>query len=126
MFIIYGWGKKTVRELGVLPPGACGTCGQYVDRRAVRVTTWFTLFFIPVIPYRREYVFLCPHCKSLVTKSKADFFEILSGQAQLYTPPVQNAAADQYAGKTPTQIAYLQQMEARARQEAERDADYPT
>ncbi len=59
MFFVFGWGRttqKNVRDVLVL---RCANCNNVGTWHALRRKTWFTLFFVPVIPYK-NYAFL--HC----------------------------------------------------------------
>jgi len=66
-----------------------------------KVTSWFTFFFIPVIPYRTVYLLVCPICGQAEQLEKDVFLEKAD----------QGIPKDPYAGKTETQISYLKQME---------------
>jgi hypothetical protein len=46
--------------------------GHVAAHRLVKVTRWFTLFFIPVIPFNRTYRTVCAQCGTQVKWSKAD------------------------------------------------------
>ena len=61
--VIIGFGKVTTRDLGEIGQGQqCVRCSASVSYRLLLVRTWFTYFFVPVIPYRREYRVECPAC----------------------------------------------------------------
>lgn len=61
--IIIGFGKVTVSDLGqVAQEQQCVWCSGQVCYRLVRARTWFSFFFVPVIPYRSEYRVVCPAC----------------------------------------------------------------
>ncbi|WP_087016920.1 zinc-ribbon domain-containing protein [Thaumasiovibrio subtropicus] len=65
MFFIFGWGKTTTKPLGQADDhAACGICSQSVPFHFIKVTHWFTLFFIPVIPYKSQAYMICPHCQN--------------------------------------------------------------
>lgn len=61
-FFIIGFGKQTSEDLGSAGIRRCPHCGNTREWRNLRVRTWFTLFFIPLVPYKTEYVALCPIC----------------------------------------------------------------
>jgi len=73
MFFIFGFGKQTVKELGTTEKIRCQNCGNVREWQYRKVTTWFSLFFIPVIPYKTTYIKSCPICKAAleVTKEEA-------------------------------------------------------
>lgn len=60
--IIYGWGRQTSRTLGTVGAASCSHCGTLSDFHLVLRRTWFTLFFIPVVPYRSKFLVLCSLC----------------------------------------------------------------
>ena len=70
MFFIFGWGRTTIKWFGRVLPLKCGNCHnvQYWD--LVRKRKWFTLFFIPIIPYENNYYLICPICKGVNTLNK--------------------------------------------------------
>ena len=133
MFIIWGFGHKTSKRFGRVNQSACMRCHNAGVFELVRVTVWFTLFFIPLVPYKKEYLITCPVCGGMrITKD--EFEHILAsglsegqpgndGQAYQNHPqlPLQDQLQsggqyqppqpDKYAGKTETQIQYLKQME---------------
>ena len=111
LFIIWGFGHNRTKSFGVVGAAVCGRCNNNVQRGLLKVTTWFTLFFIPVIPYRTMYLLICPICGQPEELTKESFLE-MAGQAD--GMPIGHADSrpvDKYAGKTETQIAYLKQME---------------
>jgi hypothetical protein len=63
MFILFGFGKQTVKDHGDCLAGTCPRCHNQVTLRHLQLTTWFTLFFLPVIPYKRARVLICPICR---------------------------------------------------------------
>jgi hypothetical protein len=62
--LIFGWGRVTYKRFLLEGHTQCGVCNNTIEIILTRATTWFTLFFIPVIPYRKEYYFECPICRS--------------------------------------------------------------
>ena len=78
MFIIWGWGKKTIKKYGQdIEQYACGNCGNAIFYELFKVRTWFTLFFIPMIPYSTKYLYLCPICQKGYELQKEAFNEKL-------------------------------------------------
>ena len=62
--IFFGWGHQR-QSSKILPfQGECLNCNNTVDWYLVQVSTWFTLFFIPIFPYSRKAFVLCPICRS--------------------------------------------------------------
>ena len=72
---IIGFGKTTTDDLGETGlDQPCLWCSTSVFYHLVLVRTWFTYFFIPVIPYRSEYHVECPACRNSIriTGGEAD------------------------------------------------------
>jgi hypothetical protein len=61
--IIFGWGRQTIKQIGVVFKKLCGHCNNEEYWILTRTITWFTLFFIPIIPYSVKYFLSCPVCK---------------------------------------------------------------
>lgn len=72
MFIMFGWGKVTTKEVGSAGKVRCGRCGNVREWPYKKYTTWFTLFFIPIIPYKNILVKECPICKGAIVVDKEE------------------------------------------------------
>ena len=62
--VIFGWGFQTVKVFGAAFKRMCDHCHNEEFWVLFRRITWFTLFFIPMIPYKFERMLLCPVCKN--------------------------------------------------------------
>jgi DNA-directed RNA polymerase subunit RPC12/RpoP len=62
MIFIFGWGRKTSKDFGPTLPMKCGNCNNSTYARLYHIKEWFTLFFIPVIPYKSQYLLICDVC----------------------------------------------------------------
>jgi len=62
MFFIFGWGRRTFKDQGPTLPVRCPHCSNQTWYHLASTRTWFTLFFIPVIPYQSRDLLLCPVC----------------------------------------------------------------
>ena len=111
MFLMFGMGKRTTKILGVMPPDRCSHCYNMTQRVKVRVTTWFTLFLIPIIPYRIEYLAVCRLCNHTIEIDKDVALTFYDGT----TPEA--IERNKYIGKTETQISYLKQMDEYRREQ---------
>src|ERR1044072_3049601 len=57
------FGKKTFKDLGETgEEQRCVWCSRPMVYHLILARTWLTYFFIPVIPYRSEYIVQCPAC----------------------------------------------------------------
>ncbi len=116
MFIIWGFGKRTRKVVGKVGARMCNYCNREGVWQLVIVRTWFTLFFIPIIPYGKSYQISCPNCKSFFELSKEQFESLRDQTASASGVPA-FADAGKYQGKTETQINYLKAMEEAERKE---------
>ena len=73
MFII--WGNRSFKKIigGTGQLYRCGNCNNVNQYPIIKITKWFTLFFIPIFPYSTQYFIMCPICNrgSYVTKKVA-------------------------------------------------------
>jgi hypothetical protein len=60
--IIFGFGRGRPKDLGEVAPSKCPNCLRDVVFRHISVTRWFSLFFIPLIPFSTKHWLLCPVC----------------------------------------------------------------
>jgi len=139
MIFIFGFGNQTTKDFGNMPAQYCGRCHNQTRRMITKATTWFSLFFIPLIPYRSNYLLVCPICTDARELEKYEFEEILrnvdsNGSAEsgagggrsatggkAAADSRLNSEADKYAGKNATQIAYLKKLEAHEKALAEQE-----
>lgn len=79
MFIIWGF-RDIQKELGQVGYYHCNRCNNDGYWRLMKVTNWFTLFFIPVIPYRTKYYVYCPVCHDTSQVPKEEAKRIMENQ----------------------------------------------
>ncbi len=60
--IIFGWGHQMRKKLGPVFKHHCDHCNNEDYWILHKISVWFTLFFIPVFPYERNFLLLCPIC----------------------------------------------------------------
>lgn len=82
--LIFGWGRKS-RTVEATLARQCDRCGRSEMFRLEKIRTWFTLFFIPVIPYDTQYWLLCSECRSGQKLSRAEYDQIISELAAMET-----------------------------------------
>jgi hypothetical protein len=68
-FIVWGF-RSRVANLAMIQL-ACRN-GHVAAHRLMKITRWFTLFFIPLIPVRHRYVSVCAQCGIRVAWGKED------------------------------------------------------
>ena len=74
--IIWGFGKTIKKVIGAIMRRQCQYCNRDSIWELCIVRTWFTLFFIPVIPYKSKYCVVCPNCDSYIELDKDKFLEL--------------------------------------------------
>lgn len=86
MFILFGWGHRTTKDHGPTLPINCPNCHNQTYWRYKHVRTWFTLFFIPVIPYDNDHYLLCDICQQgiVLKEEERERAKILAGYTGLY------------------------------------------
>ncbi|HVA04466.1 MAG TPA: zinc-ribbon domain-containing protein [Acidimicrobiales bacterium] len=88
MFIIFGI-KRLVRRLATLF-AMCSQCGSPAAQVVARRSTWFSLFFIPVVPLGSKYFTTCTLCgvATRLDKEQALHLVALAGQSSNQAPHV--------------------------------------
>lgn len=72
--IVFGWGGATPRDHGPTFPWTCPNCHHDGFVHYFTSTKYFRLYWIPVFPYNRRHLLLCPSC--------TQGFELTPTQAQ--------------------------------------------
>ena len=60
--ILFGW--KTVPKIHGAVKTKCSGCKKKTAHGIITVTEWFTLYFIPIIPYNKKVLARCAGCFS--------------------------------------------------------------
>lgn len=63
MFVIFGWNHQIVSNIGPVLSQVCPNCKNDEYWHLLKISNWFTLFFIPLIPYENKRLIMCPVCK---------------------------------------------------------------
>lgn len=79
--LIFGWGRIT-RTVEATLARQCASCARSEMFRLERVRTWFTLFFIPLIPYDTQYWLLCTECRCGTKLSREEHAQIIADLAR--------------------------------------------
>ena len=61
--LIIGFGQRKTQQLGTIGLMDCPRCGNTSEWPVHRERTYFSLFFIPLIPYSTRYLLSCPVCR---------------------------------------------------------------
>jgi uncharacterized protein YbaR (Trm112 family) len=68
--IIFGYHGGKRKDLGEALPIQCPRCNNSTFYRYMSVTSWFSLFFVPVIPLKRRDYLVCPVCTQALALRK--------------------------------------------------------
>jgi hypothetical protein len=99
MLLIWGF-KRYVQTLAMLTL-VCGQCGRPAAHPLRKITTKFTLFFIPLFPVRHRYAVQCAFCGASheLAKEEAERLQAQAAAApaeQQYGAPQPAAAPQPY------------------------------
>lgn len=103
MFFLFGWGHQTRKDYGPTLPITCPNCHNQCYWHLLHVRVWFTLFFIPVIPYESKHYLLCEVC----SRGMELDHEQISKAKEL------NQATAAFLSKTITEEAYVAVLDAK-------------
>lgn len=84
-FILIGFGKQTFKDLGETgQQQQCFSCSNHIFYHLILVRTWFTYFFIPIIPYRTQYLVQCPVCSCGIEIGGREVNAAKRGELRIY------------------------------------------
>src|SRR5580692_7042687 len=78
MFLIFG--IKRLRRRMATSFALCGQCGTPAAQVIVRIGTWFSLFFVPLIPLGNKYISTCTLCGKSTKLDKAQALALVSAE----------------------------------------------
>jgi len=64
MIFIFGWGDRKIKNFGPTEEYTCSRCNNRTFWQLYAVSSWVTLFFIPVFRLKREYFEQCEICRN--------------------------------------------------------------
>ena len=64
MFFIFGWNNVKTKDYGPSLLLHCGHCDNVEIFHHVKISKWFSLFFVPIFPYESDEFIICPICSS--------------------------------------------------------------
>lgn len=106
--LISSLNSRTVEDIGQVIFYRCNHCHKETMWELKKVTGWFSLFFIPIIPYEFDYYFMCPQCNYGYKLTKSDFKRIEVFYRRQYQ---QKHLFDiNSSNKTETQLNYLKEI----------------
>jgi hypothetical protein len=84
VLIIFGRRRRGYRMAHVL--AMCGRCHSPATQAVVRIKTFFTLFFVPLIPLGTKYRSTCTNCSATIELSRDQADQALVTMAQQQQP----------------------------------------
>jgi len=75
--IIFGWGHVKKKTYGPVIRHTCNHCHNIDNWYLIKISTWFTLFFVPIFPYKINYLLVCPICSWGIELEKNDFKQLI-------------------------------------------------
>jgi len=73
MFLIFGLGPNKIEQKIDTKPTHCNRCNNETKWLYVKKTSWFSLFFLPVIPIQTRYYKSCPICREKYRIEKIEY-----------------------------------------------------
>ncbi len=103
MFFIWGTGKrKKVTKYAITD--LCGCCGTAARMSIIKISVYFSLFFIPLFNIKSNYYVVCPSCQAAREVSKKEFKQIKEQYKMGQTAQVQEVPqAQQPVASQPAQ-----------------------
>lgn len=87
----------------------CPSCKKNSYWELCRLTIWFSILGLPLIPYKKSYGLVCDKCNHLVEISEEEFNSI-NNQVSI-NPRHKEPEKIKYLNKNPLQINYLKALE---------------
>ena len=80
--IIFSFGRRMNKNKGQRGPFECKNCHNMAYFALIEQRVWFTLFFIPVIPYQTNRFLICNICSRGFALTKEEFDKALLAEPQ--------------------------------------------
>lgn len=113
---VFGWDYKKAKNYGPVKRDKCNNCNNESTFHLQRLSTWFTLFLVPIIPYRVNYLLVCPICSKAIEIENSEFLEYIDMIQCQKDAESQLASQDAYITengticRTETQLNFIRQM----------------
>lgn len=79
MFIVFNFADQKIKHLGDAGFMDCPRCANTANWPIHRCKTYFSLFWIPFIPYKTEYLLSCPVCRETRVIEESEKNRLLGG-----------------------------------------------
>ncbi len=114
--VILGWDYKKIQNYGPVKREQCNNCNNETTFQLQKLSTWFTLFLLPIIPYRTDYLLVCPICKNYHEIDSSEFYDFIDHIQNQNESENQTVSPDSYITengaiyRTETQLNFIRQM----------------
>ena len=98
------------KSIGTVSQHDCPSCKKNSYWELCTLTIWFSLFGLPLIPYKKSFGFVCDKCDNLVELSEEEFISIKTQLSQ--TTHRDEPEKIKYLNKNSLQINYLKTLES--------------
>lgn len=78
MFFIFGWNHQKTTSFGPVEQHKCQNCHNTEFWHLNKISSYFTLFFIPIFAHDNDYWFHCPTCNYGIKLNNVDFLNYKS------------------------------------------------
>ncbi len=78
MFFIFGWNHTKTTNYGPVEEHLCKNCHNTEFWHLNKISSYFTLFFIPIFAHDNDYWFHCPTCNYGIKLNNVDFLNYKS------------------------------------------------
>lgn len=83
--ILWGWGRIKKESFGFVTQQFCDRCNVDALWELCIITSWFTIFWIPIFPYKKRYCLICNNCTEEINLTKNQFGVIFEKQPNYKT-----------------------------------------
>jgi len=113
---VFGWDYRKEQNFGPSKREKCSSCDNEVTFLLRKISTCFTLFSFPIIPYKIDYILVCPICEKQHEIDSWEFYELVARIRSKNEDENQLASSERYITengaiyRTETQINFIKQM----------------
>jgi len=113
---VFGWNYRKEQNFGPAKREKCSFCNNEVAFLLRKISTCVTLFSFPIIPYRIDYILICPICNKQHEIDSWEFYELVACIRNKNEDEDQLVSSERYITengaiyRTETQINFIKQM----------------
>lgn len=117
----FGCDHKKIQNYGWIKREHCDCCNSDTTLNLQKVSMWITVFGIPIITYKTNYILTCPICNTSRTISSNELYELIASTDDMEDEPEQIESDNeiQEAGQFVLREGYITQNGAIYRTETQ-------